>query len=149
MFNDYSATYIYSAVDYFSLHYSLRIKSIDAAARCVVGDQERIAHRPEIGRRQRDAPGRMKSSMQRKLGNQGSSRSERGDKTALRFIEGGISDSDRLHTLRIRNGLNAVGSELLGDFGIDESIRTKLFVHQLEIGVEYVDPAVRSVIRGV
>src|SRR5258708_14781625 len=33
------------------------IKGVDASARSVVGDQECIAHRPKIGRRQRDAPG--------------------------------------------------------------------------------------------
>src|SRR5882757_2822701 len=117
--------------------------------RGVVGDQECIAHRPKIGRRQRDAPGRMKSSMQRKPRNQRPGRSERGYKTALRFVESRVGDPNRLHALRIGNGLNAVRSEFLRDFGIDESIRTKLFVHQFEIGVEYVDPAVRSVIRGV
>src|SRR6267142_2369065 len=39
---------------------AFRIKGVDAAARGVVGDQERIAHWSEVGRRQRDAPGRMK-----------------------------------------------------------------------------------------
>src|SRR6266481_4636616 len=128
---------------------AFRIKGVDASTGSVVGDQERIAHRPKIGRRQRDAPGRMKSSMQRKLRNRLAGRSERGYKTALRFVESRVGDPNRLHALRIGNGLNAVRSEFLRDFGIDESIRTKLFVHQFEIGVEYVDPAVRSVIRGV
>src|SRR6266481_7500375 len=126
---------------------ALRIKGVDAAAGSVVGDQERIAHWSEVGRRQRDAPGRMKSSMQRKLRNQRAGRSERGYKTALRFVESRVGDPNRLHALRIGNGLNAVGGELLRNLGIHKSIRAK--VRQFEIGVEYVDSAVRSVIRGV
>src|ERR1700681_2822382 len=49
---------------------AFRIKGVDASAGSVVGNQERIAHRPKIGRRQRDAPGRMKGAVQRKSRNQ-------------------------------------------------------------------------------
>src|SRR5258708_29283247 len=105
---------------------AFRIKGVDAAAGGVVGDQERIAHWSEVGRSQSDAPGRMKRSMQRKLRNRLAGRSERGYKTALRFVEGRVGDPNRLHALRIGNGLNAVGGELLRNLGINKSIRAKV-----------------------
>src|SRR5712664_2224139 len=105
---------------------AVRIKGVDAPAGSVVGDQERIAHRPEIGRRQRDAPGRMKGSMQRKPGNQLPSRSERGYKSALGLIESRVSDPNRLHAVRIGHGLNSIRSKFLGDFGIDKRVRAEI-----------------------
>ena len=125
----------------------LGIKGVDLPARNVIRDQNGIAHGPKVGRRQRDAPGRMERTPQGNVRQQSARRRKGGDKTALRFVEGRIGDPNRLGAIRSGDGLNAVGSEFLRNVGVDESARAK--VEGFEIGIENVDPAIRPVIGGV
>ena len=125
----------------------LGIKGIDAPAGRVICDEKCIAHRPKVGRRQRDAPRRMERTAEGKVRQQNARGGEGVHKTTLRFVEGSISDPNRFRAIRSSHRLNAIGSEFLGNVGVDKSIRTK--IGKLESGVEYVDPAVLSVIGGV
>ena len=125
----------------------LGVKRVDAPARSVVGNQQRIAQESKIVRGQRDAPRRMERTVDINVRNQSARGREGGDKTTLRFVEGRVRDPNRLGAIRSGDGLNAVGCEFLRNVGVDESVRAK--VEGFEIGIENVDPAIRPVIGGV
>src|SRR5207245_6341368 len=73
-------------------------------------------------------------------------RRERIDKTALRFVQRGVSNPNGFRAVRIGDGLNAIRREFLRNLGVHKSVLT---IDELEIGIEYVDPAILSVIGGV
>ena len=126
---------------------AFRIKGVDAPVGSVIRDEKRIAHGPKVGRRQGDAPRRMERTVQGKVGHESPCGSERVHKTTLRFVQGSVSDPNRFRAIRRGDRLNAIRREFLRNVRVDKSIRTK--IGQLEIGIEYVDPAVLSVVGGV
>src|SRR5258708_23427243 len=128
---------------------ALRIKRVDTAVGSIVGDEQCAAHRPEIGWGYRNTPRRMQRAAERKVREQGACGGEGIHESALGFTEGGVSDADRLSAVGGGDGLNAVGSKLLWNLGINKRIRAELVVDQCERGIEYVDPAVRSVVSSV
>src|SRR4029077_1363295 len=125
---------------------SLCIKGVDAPVRSVVRDEKRIAHGSEVGRRQGHAPRRMQRAAQGKMSLQNARRSERIDKTALRFVQRGVSNPNGFNAICIGDGLNAIRREFLRNLVVHKSV---LAIDELEIGIEYVDPAILSVIGGV
>jgi len=60
-----------------------------------------------------------------------------------------VGDPNRLHALRIGNGLNAVGSEFLRDFGSTKAFGPSCSFTNLKLESNTSILAVRSVIRGV
>jgi hypothetical protein len=125
----------------------LGIKSVDAPPGSVIRDEKRIAHRPKVSRCQSDAPRRMERTVHGKVRLQNACGREGVHKSSLRFVEGSIGDPNRFRAIRSGDRLNAIGSELLRDAGVDKSVRTE--IGYFEIGVEYVDPTVLAVIGGV
>src|SRR5439155_13042526 len=124
----------------------LRIKGVDAPVRSVICDEKRIAHGSKVGRRQCHAPRRVQRTAYRKMSLQNARRRERIDKTALRFVQRGVSNPNGFRAVRIGDGLNAIRREFLRNLGVHKSVLT---IDELEIGIEYVDPAILSVIGGV
>src|SRR5260221_10409478 len=90
---------------------ALRIKRVDTAVRGVVGDQQRAAHRSEIGWGYRNTPRRMQRTAERKVREQRAGGGEGIHETALGFIEGGVSDPDRLRAVGGGDGVNAGRSQ--------------------------------------
>src|SRR5437899_10116820 len=80
------------------------------------------------------------------MGNQNAGGCKGVHESALRFIESGVGDPDGLRAIRGGDGLNAVGSKLLGNIWIHKGARAKLVIDQGESGIEYVDSAVRPII---
>ena len=114
-----------------------RVECIDPASRSVVADQNRIAHRTEIGRCLSQTPWRMEWTVGGEVLLQGTVEIEYVYETALRFVQRGVGDPDFVVDI-----LNTIWREVPRDVRIVKGRHSKS-------AVEPVNPPVRAIIGGV